>query len=151
MTPDRLWSDVRVGDEMTPLRLPITVHRMVVFAGGNRDFAAIHHNENVAHHSGAPHVFANNVFCQGMWERAVRDWAGPGARILRIGPFRLRAFNAAGRTITTTGRVVRIWEEDDRALVELELTSTDGDDVTVGPGPVVVALMREPLHPRQDD
>ncbi len=142
---DLFWEDVSDGDTIPALSMNLTVHRLVVFAGGNRDFAAIHHNENVAHHSGAPHVFANNVFCQGMWERTVRDWMGLGGRIKRLGPFRLKSFSSAGDTVVTTGRVIRTWTEGDEALVELELETRNAGGTTIGPGPVVVSL------PRRDD
>jgi hypothetical protein len=134
------WEDVNVGDSVPPTTLNLTVHRLVVFAGGNRDFAPIHHDTEVSHAQGAPDMYANNVFCQAMWERTVREWIGLDGRIRKVGPFRMRIFNTVGEAVRTDGQVKRKWQEDGVSFVEVEMVSTHSRGVSIGPGPVVVTL-----------
>src|SRR4051794_13117232 len=77
-------------------------------AGANRDFNSIHHNTEYARATGAPDMYANTLFLMGMWERCVRDWAGPGARILSLKGFRMDRFNLVGTTTTVTGSVTAV-------------------------------------------
>lgn len=137
---ERSWEDVEVGAELDPIEFPITVYRLVVEAGANRDFNAIHHNTEFAQTSGAPEMYANTTFLLGMWERAVREFIGPRGRILAVKGFRMRSFNVAGETVTVRGRVVRTWDDGDRGLADLEVWSEHDDGVSVGPGTVTVSL-----------
>jgi acyl dehydratase len=136
----RYVEDVAVGDEIPPLAIHLTIARLVVEAGGNLDFSRVHHNVDVAHATGAPDMYANNVFIQGWWERAVREYIGLAGRVRRVGPLRMRVFNTVGETVVTRGVVKRIWEEEGEHLVELEMRSEISRGVSVGPGPVVVSL-----------
>jgi acyl dehydratase len=136
----RTVADVRVGDEIEPVDFPITVYRLVMEAGANRDFNSIHHNTEYARATGAPEMYANTLFLMGMWERAVRDWMGPAGQFVAIRGFRMGRFNTAGRTTTVRGQVTAI--DADTGLVTLSLRCEDPDGVTVGPGEVDVRLPR---------
>jgi hypothetical protein len=54
------------GEALAPLAFPLSVYRLVVAAGANRDFNAIHHNSDYARATGAPDMYANTLFLQGM-------------------------------------------------------------------------------------
>jgi acyl dehydratase len=132
----RRLKDVAVGDELAPVSFPITVYRLVMAAGANRDFNSIHHNTEYAQSTGAREMYANTTFLLGMWERAVREWIGPAGRIHSISGFRMRSFNYAGDTTTVTGKVTGI----DGTTIRIEMTSSNSAGVTVGPGTVTVSL-----------
>ena len=136
----RYWEDVNEGDELAPLEFNLTVHRLIVQAAGNRDFAQIHHNTEHAQMTGAEDMYANNVFLQGMWERSVREYIGLAGRLQKMGPFRMNIFNTVGETVTVSGVVTRKWQDGDEHLVEIEMRSEISKGVSVGPGPVTVAL-----------
>ena len=136
----RQWEDVNEGDQIEPLAINLTVSRLVVEAGGNRDFNQIHHNTPVSKATGAPDMYANNVFIQSWWERAVREYIGLAGTFKKTGPFRMRIFNTVGESAVTSGQVTRRWQEDGEHLVEIEVRTETSDGVTVGPGPVVVSL-----------
>jgi hypothetical protein len=136
----RYWDDVAEGDDVPPVEFPLTVYRLVVEAGANRDFNAIHHNSEVARTSGAPEMYANTGFLLGMWERAIREFAGLEGSVRRITGFRMRRFNIVGHTVVVRGRVAGKRREGGDAVVELELWSEVDGEVTVGPGTVTVAL-----------
>ncbi len=136
----RSLSDVVVGEELPPAEFPLTVYRLVVAAGGNRDFNSIHHNTAYAQATGAPEMYASTFFLMGMWERLVRDYIGAAGTIRFIRDFRMRKFNLAGRTVQVRGRVRDARPDGDRGIVTLEVESVVDGQVTVGPGVVEVTV-----------
>ena len=136
----RYWEDVEEGQGLPDVAFPLSVYRLVVEAGANRDFNSIHHNSEFARASGAPDMYANTGFLLGMWERAIREFVGLDGAIRRISGFRMSKFNTVGQTVTVRGRVARRWLEGDDALVDLEVWSEAAGAVTVGPGTVTVTL-----------
>lgn len=140
--PEPLWEDVTVGEEIGPLAFPLTVYRLVMAAGANRDFNAIHHNSAYAQASGAPDIYANNFLLQGMWERLVRKRIGLGGVIRRLSCFRMRIFNTVGDSVTVKGRVVAKWAEADAGYVEFEIWSENAHGISVGPGKVLATMAR---------
>jgi acyl dehydratase len=136
----RRWEEVAEGQEVPPVEFPLSVYRLVVEAGANRDFNSIHHNSEFARASGAPEMYANTTFLLGMWERTIREFIGLEGTIRRIAGFRMRRFNTVGRTVIVRGTVKRKWREAGAGLVELELWSEVDGGVTVGPGVATVTL-----------
>ncbi len=145
----RYWEDVKEGEQVPGVLINITEERMVIAAAGNRDFNPHQFVEAIAHQHGAPHIFANNVFIQSMWERCIREYIGMGGWVKKVGPFRIRTFNMAGDAVTTKGTVKRKWQENGQNLVELEVWSEkQNGTVCVGPGPVLVTLPTRAQAPR---
>jgi hypothetical protein len=52
----RYFEDVQPGAEIGAVGYPLTVYRLMLAAGGNRDFNSIHHNGEYARSTGAPHA-----------------------------------------------------------------------------------------------
>ena len=50
----RVYGDVAVGDPIGPVEFALPLYRLVVAAGGNRDFNSIHHNRSYAVATNAP-------------------------------------------------------------------------------------------------
>jgi hypothetical protein len=145
-TSQRAFNDVSAGDALTPVEFPLSLYRLVVAAGGNRDFNSIHHNRGYAVASGAPDAYASTFFLMGAWERVVRDYIGSAGTIRSITNFRMRKFNLVGSVMVVAGHVVETRpdpEDHRRGIVVLELASRVGDDITVGPGRVEVTMPRE--------
>ncbi len=130
------YDDIAVGDAVPAVDFPLSVYRLVVAAGGNRDFNSIHHNSSYARSTGAPDMYASTFFLMGAWERVVRDFIGDAGQIGAINGFRMRKFNLVGHTMTVSGSVT-----DKRAdgTIVLELRSTVDGEITVGPGTVEVS------------
>ena len=143
----RHWEDVVEGEALDPLSFPLSVYRLVMAAGANRDFNSIHHNSELARASGAPDMYANSLFLQGMWERAVRRYIGLSGVIRRQSGFQMRIFNTVGDTVVVKGRVERKWREGDAGFVELSVWSENSKGVSVGPGRIVATLpLREQMR-----
>lgn len=142
---------IAVGDALPPLHLPLTVYRLVMAAGSNRDFNSIHHNSEYARSTGAAEMYANTSFLMSAWERVVRDWAGEAGRIRSIRGFRMRAFNHVGDTTRVLGEVAAVTDEDDYRVVEVRVHCENSAGTTVGPGSVIVAFSRAPDVARNDN
>ncbi len=142
MSDQRLWDQVAVGESIGTLDFPITVSRLIIAAGANRDFNAIHHNPNYARASGAPDIYANTLFLQGMWERLARAYIGSAGRITGLGGFRMRSFNCPGDTVRVSGTVTETWLDGERGMIRIALRSDNKAGLTVGPGFVTAELPR---------
>jgi acyl dehydratase len=143
--PQRRWEDVNEGEDLPTLRFPITVYRLVMAAGANRDFNAIHHNSEFAKASGAPEIYANHMFLQGMWERCVREYIGLAGVIRKLSGFRMKSFNVVGDTVVVKGHVVRKWLDGVDGYIECEIRSENSHGVSVGPGRVIATMPRRAL------
>jgi acyl dehydratase len=136
----RTYDDVTVGDELGPIDFPLSIYRLVVAAGGNRDFNSIHHNRSYAVASGAPDAYASTFFLLGSWERLVRDYIGAAGTIRAIRQFRMRKFNLVGSTMEVRGTVTGKRLDGQQGVLLIEVACRVGDDITVGPGEVEVTV-----------
>lgn len=136
----RYFDEVRPGQPIAEVSFPLTVYRLVMAAGGTRDFNSIHHNGDYARSTGAPDMYASTAFLLGTWERAVRDWIGNAGTIRSIRGFRMRRFNLVGDTTRVRGHVVSAELRDGAGVVVLGLRSENSGGVTIGPGQVEVTL-----------
>lgn len=130
-------AQVKAGEELPAISIPITLQRLVMEAGANRDLSLIHHDGEVAKATGAPDAFANTYFLMGMFERLMRQWAGPRARIRKIGPLRMMIFNAVGDTIAVKGIVESVDADAGTAILQMWVESDRGKTVSCS---AVVAL-----------
>lgn len=138
----RWFEDVEVGQRLPSAAYPLTVYRLVMAAGSNRDFNSIHHNTEYARSTGAEEMYANTSFLISSWERAVRDWMGLTGAIRAIRDFRMRAFNYVCDTLWVHAEVTATRVEDDLGVVEISVRCESSRGVTVGPGVVEVVLPR---------
>jgi 3-methylfumaryl-CoA hydratase len=85
-----------------PTELRLTLQRLVMAAGSNRDFAPVHHDVSLAQGArmGAP--FANSMFVGTHLERAATEWAGWHSRPKSL-EFRLLQPARAGSTMVALG------------------------------------------------
>ena len=123
-------SDIAAGAELPAIAIPITLQRLVMEAGANRDLSLIHHDTKVAQATGAPDAFASTFFLMGMFERLMREWAGPKARIRKIGPLRMMVFNAVGDTVHFKGTVESVDEAAGTVTLDMWVESERGKTVT---------------------
>lgn len=137
---ERYWEDVQEGDELPSLQFPLSVYRLVMAASANQDFNSIHHNSEYAKKTGAPDMYANNIFLQGMWERTVREYIGNAGVIKSLRNFRMRSFNTVGDTVVTKGKVKRKWIENGEHFIEIEMVSENAKGISVGPGSIIATL-----------
>ncbi len=127
----RFWEDVREGDELPELRMPITVTRCVYLASATRDFSPQHSNRDYAQQrSKTKDVFVNTPFNIGMVGRFLTDWAGPRSSVRRMS-MAMRGNVCAGDDMILTGKVTRKFVEGGEPRVDVEIViSTQEGPVT---------------------
>src|ERR1700704_4220150 len=79
-----VWSDIRPGDRLPVLVLPMTATRIVAGAIATRDFMPVHHDRTYANGQGAPDIFMNILSTNAYCSRFLTDWTGPEAMIRRL-------------------------------------------------------------------
>lgn len=118
----RFWEDVKVGDEVPELVMPITVTRCAFMASASRDFAPQHHNTWYAHNkSKAREMFLGTHFNLGMMSRFLTDWGGPLSTVRRI-QLAMRRTIGAGEDMQIRGHVVRKYDHEGEHRVDLDVT-----------------------------
>jgi acyl dehydratase len=78
------WTDINVGDEVTPLHVAITTTMIVAGAIASRDFMPVHHDRDYANKQGSPNLFMNILTTNGYCVRFLTDWAGPEAMVKNL-------------------------------------------------------------------
>ena len=112
------------GQEIPSLSIPLTRALIVATALATRDYQDVHHDPDAARASGAEDVFMNILTSNAMVERYLRAWAGDDMR-LRALKIRLGVPNAAGDTLTLTGRVASVDSDADGTTAEVEVRGTN--------------------------
>jgi acyl dehydratase len=124
----RRFADVAAGEQLPGHSVPITLQRLVMEAGANRDFAPIHFDREAAQATGAPEVYANTIFLEAVIESSLRRWCGLDARIREIA-FTMRGFNCVGDTVTAGGQVTELNAAEQIAELDIWIESERGRTV----------------------
>lgn len=114
------FDDVAVGDEITPVAIPITYKRICMNAAATWDWFPGHHDPEYARSQGQQTIYLSTLFFHGFIDRALGDWAGPDALLRRRKISMIRSIYP-GQTATLTGRVVDRRGVGGKGLVDLEL------------------------------
>ena len=111
------FDDVRPGETLPALAIPITVGLVTGGAIATRDYFPGHHDLNAAQALGSPHIFMNILTTNGLVQRYVEEWAGPEARFTSL-KIKLGAPNYPGDSMTFNGAVTGL----DAATRTVEIT-----------------------------
>ena len=130
------FDDVRPGEALPELAIPITTTLIASAAIATRDYFPGHHDKDAAQQLGSPHVFMNILTTNGLVQRFVEDWAGPQARLCDL-KIKLGMPNYPGDTMTLTGAVTDKRASDRTVEVTLKGANSMGNHVT---GTVRVSL-----------
>ncbi|WP_406448189.1 MaoC family dehydratase [Streptomyces sp. NBC_00876] len=142
MTPlpgTRPYEDVAVGDVLPELPIPVTRTLIVATALASRDFQDVHHDPALARERGSKDIFMNILTSNGLVDRYVTGWAGPGCVVKAI-RIRLGAPNHPGDTMVLTGTVTGKSDEDRLVQIAVRGANSLGAHVT---GTVSVQLPGE--------
>lgn len=111
------FDDVRPGEALPELAVPITVLLITSGSIATRDYFSGHHDKDAANELGSPHVFMNILTTSGLAQRYVENWAGSEARFKDL-KIKLGAPNYPGDTMTFSGEVTRA----DAAVREVDVS-----------------------------
>src|SRR5260221_13128566 len=98
------YEEVGVGDQLSPVEIPVTRRLIVAGAIATRDYENVHHDTPAAQERGLKDVIMNIYTSEGLVSRYVTDWAGPEAYIKRIS-LKLGVSNYPGDTMRMSGTV----------------------------------------------
>ncbi len=121
------FDEVRAGQELPPLDVPVTAAIVVGGALASRDYTPVHHDRSAAQANGLPDVFMNILTTNGYVSRFVTDWAGPDA-IIRGIKLKLGGPMLPGDTLKLRGSVTAA--EDGVAEVQVTGDNAWGNHVT---------------------
>lgn len=117
------------GAQLPELRIPLDPTFIVATAIASRDYQDVHHDPAAARRRGSRDIFMNILTSNGLAERYVREWAGPCARVRRIG-IRLGAPNYPGDEMVLTGTVAEPDAGSGRLVVEIRGANSLGDHLS---------------------
>ncbi|MCZ7527950.1 MAG: hypothetical protein M5U14_17150 [Acidimicrobiia bacterium] len=123
-------ADVRVGDRLPELRVPVTATTVVIGASATRDWQPQHHDHDWAvNRAGTRDIFLNTPTQAGWIGRYVTDWTGPTGRIGRMA-FRMRASICPGDEMVFNATVTDVSPGDQGVTwVALDIAVTVGETV----------------------
>ena len=110
--------------------------QIVQYAGASGDYNPLHSDEIFTTKVvGYPSVFAHGMLSMGLTGKMLTNYVGDAS----LKKFGVRFTNQVwpGDTLTSTATVMSIREEDGETLVDLNIETTNQDDVTVITGSAV--------------
>lgn len=123
------FEDVRPGEVLPQLQIPITVGLITGGAIATRDYFPGHHDLGAARELGSPHIFMNILTTNGLVQRFVEDWAGPEARFASL-KIKLGAPNYPGDCMTFNGSVSALDAATRTVEIALNGKNSMGNHVT---------------------
>lgn len=133
------YDGITVGDEVTPMDVPVTTTLIVAGAIASRDYMPVHHDRDFANSQGSQDIFLNILTTNGLCVKFLHDWAGPEAMVKKLS-VRLGVPAYPNDPLRFTGTVTGKSAADGEGLVEVAFTGTNslGDHVT---GTAVLSLL----------
>jgi hydroxyacyl-ACP dehydratase HTD2-like protein with hotdog domain len=135
----RYFEDVTEGMELAPRGRMVSTTQLFLFSAVTRNPHRIHYDREFAATEDHPNVLVHGPLHGAMLGTYVTDWAGPRGRLRRL------AYQNRGRAtpddmLVFKGRVTRVYREDGRGMIELDVwEEVEGGPITV-PGSAVVEL-----------
>lgn len=123
------FSDVKPGQSLPEVRVPITVTSAMATALATRDYQPVHHDLERARAMGSRTVFTNTHTTAGYLERLVMQWAGPNA-FLKSLKLRLGVPSYAGDELVLGGTVVATDAATGRATIKASGKNSLGEHVS---------------------
>ena len=123
------FNSVALGTELPPLAVPITVPLIAGGAIATRDYFPGHHDLEAARGLGTPHIFMNILTTNGLVQRFVEAWSGPGGVFCDL-KIKLGAPNFPGDTMTFSGTVSDKRDADRSVEITLKGKNSMGNHVT---------------------
>jgi acyl dehydratase len=122
-------ADLKLGDELAPMLVPLTVGGIIAAAIATRDYHPAHHDVDAVRALGMPSIFMNILTTNAYVERYVTEWAGPGAQLSALN-IKLGTPLYAGDCLRLSG-VVGTTGAGEECWVEINISGTNARGVHV--------------------
>lgn len=147
MTQTPFWDDVEVGQELPAVVKRPSTRQLVKYAGASGDFYEVHYDKDFAVEIGLPGLIVHGALKNAYLAQVVTGWMGPEG-VLRKLSVRYRGTDVPNDTLTCSGRVTRVYEQDGARhgarhgvrLVDCALTLENGQGEQTTTGTATVQL-----------
>ena len=113
------WDDVAEGQQITLVE-EMSTQRLVIWAAAVADYYQIHYDEAYALANDLPGVIVHGALKGMLVGRLLDEFVGERGRIVRWS-VAYRGMDRASVPVTVWGTVTRKYEEDGRALLDLDV------------------------------
>jgi acyl dehydratase len=136
----RALSEVRVGDAIGPVTVPVSRETLVAYADASGDQNRIHQDEEFARSVGLPDVIAHGMWTMGAAGAVVSAWAGDAGRVVEFGTRFTKpvVVPVGGNEVVVEGVVTSV--DDDTGRVSVDVTTTCAGEKVLGRCVAVVRL-----------
>lgn len=134
------YETLQAGQKLESLVKPaVTKVQLVKYAGASGDFNPLHTDDAFAQSIGMPGVIAHGMLVMGFLGQYVMELAGTKARPTNF-KMRFGAMTRPGDVITCSAIVKKIYEEQNRQFIDLELTAEKEPGRVVGFGEITLQV-----------
>jgi acyl dehydratase len=109
------------------------------YAAVNDEFVPIHMDDEAGRAAGYPSAFGMGNLQWAYLHNAIREWMGDEGRIVSLA-CQFRAANTKGMTLTASGTVTAVREENGTRYVDLDVWVKDQDGRALAPGTATLAF-----------
>lgn len=135
------YETLQAGQKLESLVKPaVTKVQLVKYAGASGDFNPLHTDDAFAQSIGMPGVIAHGMLVMGFLGQYVMELAGTKARPTNF-KMRFGAMTRPGDVITCSAIVKKIYEEQNRQFIDLELTAEKEPGRVVGFGEITLQVL----------
>jgi len=122
----RFWEDIEEGDNLQRIEMEVPFRKVILNAATTWDYFPGHHNPEYARGQGQKTIYINTIFFQGFIDRVITDWAGPGTFMIKR-KMSMKGSIYAGDTMHGEGRVIRKYIDNNRHLIDLQISIGNQD------------------------
>lgn len=135
------FKELQQGQKLEPLVKPaITKVQLVKYAGASGDFNPLHTDDAFAQSIGMPGVIAHGMLVMGFLGQYVMELAGTSATLTNFN-MRFGAMTRPGDEITCLASVKKIYQEQAKQFVDLDLYAEKAPGKIVGFGEATLQLI----------
>ncbi|OEC01411.1 dehydratase [Lysinibacillus sphaericus] len=135
------FKELQQGQKLEPLVKPaVTKVQLVKYAGASGDFNPLHTDDAFAQSIGMPGVIAHGMLVMGFLGQYVMELAGTSATLTNFN-MRFGAMTRPGDEITCLASVKKIYQEQAKQFVDLDLYAEKAPGKIVGFGEATLQLI----------
>ena len=141
MAKQNYFEDVEVGTEIGPLEKNPTTQQLVKYAGASGDFYQIHYDQDFARNNNLKGIIVHGALKHAFLGELLYEWVRYEGQVKRYA-CSYRGMDVPNEEMTCRGVVKRRYEEDGKALIDLDIWTENPRGEKTSPGSATVILPR---------
>jgi acyl dehydratase len=135
------WDDVAEGQEIPALRKTPSTQQLVQWAAASGDFYQIHYDQDFARNNGLKGIIVHGALKHAFLGEMLWEWVRYDGQVKRYA-CSYRGMDVPNEEMACRGVVKRKYEEEGKALVDLEIWTENPRGEKTSPGTATVILPR---------